>query len=152
MFSNCQYPLFSPRTAYDKGCRCDKCRTANTLKSKKWLSGDKGKEYLNENAERLSVWHKKYKNNNRERDRHLVNAAEAKLRARKKNASVFLTESEKLEIKKIYKECKSVTKSTGIKHHVDHIIPLTKGGLHHPSNLQILTAEENLRKFNKLIV
>jgi len=40
---------------------------------------------------------------------------------------------------------------TGIQHHVDHIIPLSKGGLHHPDNLQILTAEENLKKGAKLI-
>ena len=30
--------------------------------------------------------------------------------------------------------------------HVDHIQPLSQGGKHHPDNLQILTAEENLRK------
>lgn len=33
---------------------------------------------------------------------------------------------------------------------VDHIIPLSKGGLHHQDNLQYLTAEENRRKSNKL--
>lgn len=31
-------------------------------------------------------------------------------------------------------------------YHVDHVVPLSKGGLHHLSNLQYLTAEENLRK------
>ena len=33
--------------------------------------------------------------------------------------------------------------------HVDHIQPLSKGGLHHEDNLQILTAEINLEKYNK---
>ena len=31
-------------------------------------------------------------------------------------------------------------------YHVDHIIPVAKGGLHHPSNLQLATATWNLRK------
>lgn len=35
---------------------------------------------------------------------------------------------------------------TGIKHHVDHIIPLKLGGKHTASNKQVLTAIENLKK------
>ena len=31
-------------------------------------------------------------------------------------------------------------------YHVDHIIPLALGGLHHPSNLQVLRGAENLKK------
>ena len=30
--------------------------------------------------------------------------------------------------------------------HVDHIQPISKGGLHHPSNLQILSEHDNLTK------
>lgn len=37
-----------------------------------------------------------------------------------------------------------------VKHRVDHIIPLSKGGLHHLDNLQILKAVDNLRKWCKL--
>lgn len=34
-------------------------------------------------------------------------------------------------------------------YHVDHIIPLSKGGTHHEGNLQILTEQDNKRKYNK---
>ncbi len=38
---------------------------------------------------------------------------------------------------------------TGSEHHVDHVFPLSKGGLHVPWNLQVLTAEMNLHKHAK---
>jgi len=34
----------------------------------------------------------------------------------------------------------------GHKMHVDHVIPLARGGLHHEDNLQILPAGINMRK------
>ena len=46
----------------------------------------------------------------------------------------------------IYLECERITRETGIEHHVDHIWPLSLGGPHLPFNLQIITAEENLKK------
>jgi 5-methylcytosine-specific restriction endonuclease McrA len=33
-----------------------------------------------------------------------------------------------------------------IRYHVDHIIPLAKGGQHHPRNLQVISANDNVRK------
>lgn len=41
-------------------------------------------------------------------------------------------------------------RSKGDDVHVDHIIPLSKGGPHVADNLQILTATENMRKGAKL--
>ena len=60
-----------------------------------------------------------------------------------------LNQNEKELILAIYSKSKRLTKETGIQHHVDHIKPLSKGGRHYPSNLQILTAEENLKKSDK---
>jgi hypothetical protein len=39
-----------------------------------------------------------------------------------------------------------LTKETGIKHHVDHIIPIWGGGWHHHANLQVLPALINASK------
>jgi len=39
---------------------------------------------------------------------------------------------------------------SGEEYHVDHIIPLAKGGLHHPDNLQVLPADLNLKKGAKV--
>jgi len=57
-----------------------------------------------------------------------------------------LSRGDKLAISSIYAECRAKTKATGVEHHVDHVKPLAAGGRHHPSNLQILTAQENLQK------
>jgi 5-methylcytosine-specific restriction endonuclease McrA len=62
-----------------------------------------------------------------------------------------LSKEELDKIYKIYERSRMLTEMTGIQHHVDHIVPISKGGLHHPDNLQILTAEENLKKGAKLI-
>ena len=47
-----------------------------------------------------------------------------------------------------YDTAKCLESITNNKYHVDHIIPLSKGGEHLPWNLQVLTAEENLIKSN----
>lgn len=56
------------------------------------------------------------------------------------------------KVRAIYREAKRLTETTGIPHHVDHIIPLRGkdvSGLHWEGNLQILTATDNLKKGNR---
>ena len=57
-------------------------------------------------------------------------------------------------INQIYLEARRLTNETGIKHEVDHIIPLNHTlvcGLHCQQNLQILTKQQNQHKTNTFI-
>lgn len=98
---------------------CKKCKNAD------------GRRYIKENKPKMAYWvRKRY--------------------AFKLKATPLWADEKK--IREIYKKAANLTKETGIEHHVDHIIPLSNPlvcGLHVESNLQILTAEENLRKSNK---
>lgn len=78
----------------------------------------------------------KVNEDNRRKNYRIVGANN---RAVRKKAFLDLTEEEKKEIKKFYQECPK-----GF--HVDHIIPICKGGKHCMANLQYLTAAENSAK------
>lgn len=71
-------------------------------------------------------------------------ANRAKRRARTKVDS--LTVFERAQMLAVYAIARARTVQTGVQHHVDHVVPLARGGRHHPSNLQVLTATENIRK------
>jgi len=83
-------------------------------------------------------------------------ANKAKYRAARRNAVPLggYTDEQKQQIKDIYRERDRLTQVTGKPHHVDHKVPLHgkdgRTGLHIPENLQILTADENLRKSNNM--
>jgi hypothetical protein len=80
-------------------------------------------------------------------------AINSRRRAAKLNRTPkWLTLSDFIEMKWAYTEANRLIKETGIKHQVDHIIPLQGkniSGLHCPQNLQIITKTENAIKGNK---
>lgn len=68
-----------------------------------------------------------------------------------KRTPPWLSKEDIKQITLLYKEASRLTSETGVSHHVDHIIPLRGkmvSGLHVPSNLQILRADENMSKGN----
>jgi 5-methylcytosine-specific restriction endonuclease McrA len=66
----------------------------------------------------------------------------------------WATAEQKLAIKKLYLHAREMTKLTGERYVVDHIVPLrgeSVCGLHVPWNLRVITQDENLQKSNKLV-
>lgn len=150
---------------------CTICKTEKTVteffKRKKSKDGFESKckscktEYANVNKERIANYISEYQKANKEQ----VNKRNAAYKRNNKSKIASLTakrKSIKLQstpswfeydlVEEVYSQCKQLTDSTGIKHHVDHIIPLQSDlvcGLHCLANLQILTAEENMTKNNR---
>jgi 5-methylcytosine-specific restriction endonuclease McrA len=66
----------------------------------------------------------------------------------------WITPEQKLAMRQLYLQAMELTKLTGERYVVDHIVPLISDevcGLHVPWNLRVITQEENLRKSNKLL-
>lgn len=148
--------------------RCKECRSAKNL-AWHYDNPDRAKanrrRIYERNPERDRQQARKWQAKNP--DRHKENyrnwaaqnptalaARTALYKANKWNATpIWLSDDHIQEIGLFYECAASLTESTGIAHHVDHIFPL-KGngcsGLHVPWNLQILTAFENISKKNKV--
>lgn len=148
-----QYPKISQQNrtlakqngekVYLSGTPCKKCGTyekyVSTYGCVKCVR-EEGIKKLN-NEELMKPYRTKEKQNNKT----------YRYRSKKFGEIPILTCEEQERILLIYKECARITEETGVPHHVDHIHPISKGGKHHPDNLQILTAIENIRKGNKLL-
>ena len=78
------------------------------------------------------------------------NAIAALRRSRKLGQTPEMTSDELRRIEDMYWLAKDLRAVSGQEYHVDHIMPLARGGLHHPDNLQILPADLNLSKGAKL--
>ena len=71
-----------------------------------------------------------------------------------KAVPIWITADDAKAIAAIYTQAKQLTKDSGIEMVVDHIVPLRGKnvcGLHVPSNLRIITRQENAKKKNKEI-
>ena len=103
---------------------------------------ERSRQYYRDNPEKV----KKIKSDWRKRNASKVNSYTAKRHARKLSQTPRLTPEEKKQIEDLYWLARDLRAVSGEQYHVDHIHPLSKGGLHHPDNLQILPADINTKK------
>ena len=122
----------------------------------------RNKLYQQLNRERIALRDKAYRLRNCERKRATDKAwykrtigayteKNRKRRARKRNAQISLTAKEKEKLRVMEITRRELQTETGTVYHLDHILPLSHGGIHHPINLRILGMMENSMKNDKLL-
>lgn len=130
----CKHGHDSPRLTSNGACLgCRTSRYKTYYEGNKRVLFDKNNARRHGNPERTKKAAKKWRDNNKD------TLSFHRTKRRKQTSIVPLTEDEKLQLKLIY-----ANRPEG--YHVDHIVPLAKGGKHHPDNLQYLPAIENLKK------
>ena len=106
---------------------------------------ERQRRYREANKEIIKERAKKYRQTNR--GKATESSKRAIRRALKKKQSNPNTD--KCKVKEIYKVCSEV-KRKGYNVHVDHIIPIARGGDDHEDNLMIVDAAFNMKKSDKL--
>lgn len=104
------------------------------------------KKYAQANPEIYRQATKKWRQNNPEK----INAINAKRIAGRENRTPSWADLD--AIQSFYEKARELTEQTGVKHHVDHIIPMhgdLVSGFHVENNLQVIPANENQMKSNK---
>lgn len=137
----CKHGHLAPRFAVNR--RCTECANKSNLERTKkdyWVAyGDEGYKERKRQAARIYYYKRK-------QYRHVEN------RRRLEKFAKVATEGGKKKLKRLKLEAQMLTIDTGIKHEVDHIIPLVHDqvcGLHVPDNVQVLTKAANRRKASR---
>ncbi len=111
------------------------------------------KRYYERNKSKCQESSRRYIKENFDKVRAVKTAAQKKRHSGKILRTPHWLAPEHIEAMKLrYKEARWMTNRTGVKHHVDHIVPLNGSnvsGLHVPWNLRVIPARENMRRGNK---
>ena len=154
--------LFGKQSSERDGLRASCKRCINTAQNKSNRN----------NPERRAAHSKRYQDNNRDAvlarrvlnkeadsirgklwvkaNRARVNEKAANRRARVREQTPDMCDMEVSMIRAMYWISDVLSNSCGESFHIDHIHPISKGGLHEFANLQILSAEENFKKGAKV--
>lgn len=135
------HPLFPHRyTGYILGCRCATCTDSNTAKQRDYVAkvNHPGSDFAIKQAAIKAAWKETPKGQASHKGAHAMHKAKLKawMRSTRDPAEIAL-------ITQIYASCPDG-------YHVDHIIPLSRGGWHTAENLQYLPAAINMNKKTKL--
>lgn len=117
------------------------------------VESDRSRRYREANAESLRQKWRVNADLKRARDPGKTRAFNLARKYSEKRATPPWADME--AVSAFYKEAKRLEALDGIVRHVDHIVPIRHPlvcGLHVENNLQILTAEENMRKHNRFEV
>jgi hypothetical protein len=107
------------------------------------------KQWRNNNKQHVNQYARQYQKLNRP----YYNAKQAAYRAQKRLATPGWCEHNAIIL--LYRESRQISQTTGVSHHVDHIVPLVHPkvcGLHCLANLRIITEYDNKTKNNKFTV
>ncbi len=117
-----------------KGKRRSKCRECRTTP---------------ERREKMRAQRRRYKQTHNGKKRKRVSRLNYKQRKRGVSDGTVTTSFIKT-LEKLTKKCPMCENKLG-KYQIDHVIPLSKGGKHTSSNLQLLCPDCNLKKSNKIL-
>ena len=105
------------------------------------------RNYYKNHKDRVALANKKWREKNWARMSGLL----AKYRTKKVAQTPDLSTESKMIIAIFFEQAQRLSKTIGIPFEVDHIIPISLGGFHSPSNLQVIPRSLNRKKHNKKI-
>jgi hypothetical protein len=130
------------------------CKDCRNKRNAKWFAGNQKRhnqmmvDWYNRNKDRHLENSKKWYNQNKERKLMTTNAREKRCR----QATPTWADLDIMHY--LYEQSRIISEQTGVPHEVDHIYPLKHTklcGLNVHWNMQIITAEQNRRKSNRII-
>ena len=143
---------------------CKKCNKEQTLNNfykqarnkdglfhecKKCCKEQRNKRYKDNPQEMKKQWKQWYK----KRKQYYITKGHLRAKGVRQAKPKWLTDDHLFMIAEIYELRDLRSQLTGVVHHVDHIVPLRGQnccGLHVPWNLQVIPAQDNLKKSNRL--
>ena len=139
----------------DNEKRKGKPQTEASVRAKKKYYAANKEAVMARAAARPSEEKRQHKYKYKKANQEMYNALTCVRKRRHRQATPkWVTAEERLAMRQLYMEASKLTKLTGVRYVVDHVIPLlgeTVCGLHTIKNLRVMTQEENLKKSNKLL-
>lgn len=164
----CKNGNIAERRVSNKDCLCNECQQNAKNRKNAWAKNNKSKiqeyelknkekrnkirkQWELENKQKISIQSKLWRSKNIEKVYEWNRNRQAK---KLKSVPIWYDEFDKFVIQEAFSLAKLRTKLSGIKWHVDHLIPLAAKeacGLHCANNIQVIPQKLNNIKVNKMI-